>query len=253
MSKELSQVWMYTLYVCVFVCACVCVCLSVCDKLMKDGILTFQRCISLPLLKRHIQSTMLASDRAASLAPHHAIDMVSHLTIPLSVVINHAHTLHTAYLSDIFSWCPLYRIWCLWRIYSEKGKKNSLSPVLSVHFEAHSPTLVGKDLRQRNWHLQCGEREAVGGQTQTDEPYLGRACVSSPSTPACPGALAVYLFSLESTYTLVHVQTNKSTHTHIHMYSTIDLKYMHWMCTATDMHFCSQSLPHIYTLPAKPV
>lgn len=59
-----------------------------------------------------------------------------------------------------------------------------LSPVLSVCFEAHSPTSAGKDLRQRNWQLQCGEREAVGGQAQTDEPYLGRACVSSPSTPA---------------------------------------------------------------------
>lgn len=76
-------------------------------------------------------------------------------------------------------------------------KKNSLSPVLSARFEAHSPTSAGKDLRRRNWQLQCGEREAVGGQAQTDEPYLGRACVSSPSTPASPGALAVCLsFSL---------------------------------------------------------
>lgn len=88
-----------------------------------------------------------------------------------------------------------------------------LSPVLSVGFETHSPTCARKDLRQRNWQLQCGEREAVGGQAQTDEPYLSRACVSSPSTPACPGALAVCLsFSLDNTYTQEHVQTH--THTH---------------------------------------
>ncbi len=92
-----------------------------------------------------------------------------------------------------------------------------------MSFEARSPTSAGKDLRQRNWQLGCGEREAVGGQAQTDEPYLGRACVSSPSTPACPGALAVCLsFSLENTYTLEHLQT--LTHTHI-LYSTIDFKH----------------------------
>ncbi|KAJ0033046.1 hypothetical protein NQD34_000153 [Periophthalmus magnuspinnatus] len=52
---------------------------------------------------------------------------------------------------------------------------------------------AGKDLRRRNWQLRCGElgRAAVGSQARADEPYLGRACVSSPSTPACPGALAV--------------------------------------------------------------
>lgn len=95
-----------------------------------------------------------------------------------------------------------------------------LASVGSVGFETRSPTSAGKDLRRRNWQLQCGEREserkrgeAVGGQAQTDEPYLGRACVSSPSTPACPGALAVCL-SFQLRRTRKHSKACPHTRTH---------------------------------------
>lgn len=77
--------------------------------------------------------------------------------------------------------------------WSKTRRRNSLSFVLIVHFEARSPTSAGRDLRRRNRLLRCAEREAVGGQARTDEPYLGRACVRSPSTPACPAALSVCL------------------------------------------------------------
>ena len=50
----------------------------------------------------------------------------------------------------------------------------------------------------------------MGGRAQTDEPYLGRACVSSPATPTYPGALLVCL----SVSSAVHTHPNPHMLTH---------------------------------------
>lgn len=101
-------------------------------------------------------------------------------------------------------------------------RKNSHSSVLIVHFEACTPTSAKKDSRQWNRLLQCIEREGVGAQAQTDEPYLGRACVRSPSTPICPGALArlssfqlwKHILLSTSKPTVPHICQCIHTHTH---------------------------------------
>lgn len=128
-----------------------------------------------------------------------------------------------------------------------------LASVGSVGFETRSPTSAGKDLRRRNWQLQCGEREreserkrgeAVGGQAQTDEPYLGRACVSSPSTPACPGAPTVCL-SFQLRRTRKHSRACPHAHTHIDTRGQSIVKMLFTKekktCTSADMHFCLES------------
>lgn len=92
---------------------------------------------------------------------------------------------------------------------SEVDKRGFLNLVFHVGFDERSVTSARRDPRQRNWQ-RAGERKAVGVQGRTDEPYLGWAALSSPSTPACRGALAarLFLFGLDNTCT-----QEKHTHT----------------------------------------
>lgn len=55
---------------------------------------------------------------------------------------------------------------------AEVDKRVCLNPVFHVGLDVRSATSARRDPRQRTWQ-RAGERKAVGGQGQTDEPYLG--------------------------------------------------------------------------------
>ena len=104
----------------------------------------------------------------------------------------------------------IHKVLCLHQFFSKIFLKKSLRLVLSVGFEAYSPTSAQKRPKAEKLAAPIWREGGSGSQAQTDEPYLGRACVSNPSTPECPGSLAVCLpFSLDNTCT-----QEKYTHKH---------------------------------------